>query len=420
MDRRDFLKLASMAGLGVVAGSLPFGHGARAEEVYKGPLWIMVNAGGGWDVTSLCDPKGTTDPEDPLRVNNFLETEIGHAGNISYAPMGINEQFFQKNYQELLVINGVDTSTNSHDVGSRFTWSGSLIENSPAFAALVAGIYAPTKPMAFITNGGYDVTNGVVAVTRVGNIDALNKIAYPDLIDPGDSEASFHSAETTKRIQEARHARHLKVLEGQHLPRLRNSMNALFLARSGQNELKKVTQFLPQDFENAQLRRQTQVAMAAYRAGVCAVANLSIGGFDSHGGNDDQQSNALGELLDGVDFIIEESKKYPETQGNVIVVVGSDFGRTPYYNSDDGKDHWSISSMLLWGKGIKGNRVIGTTDAGHNPNPVDPSTLKESASGVRIKPGHVHRALRKLAGIEKDDIALQFPIAEKEDLPFFS
>ena len=60
MERRDFLKLASLAGLGVAVGSLPFSGDASADNAapYTGPLWVMVHCGGGWDVTNLCDPKG--------------------------------------------------------------------------------------------------------------------------------------------------------------------------------------------------------------------------------------------------------------------------------------------------------------------------------------------------------------------------
>ena len=44
MERRDFLKVASLAGLGVVAGSIPFAERARAGDGYTGPLFVFVNA----------------------------------------------------------------------------------------------------------------------------------------------------------------------------------------------------------------------------------------------------------------------------------------------------------------------------------------------------------------------------------------
>jgi uncharacterized protein (DUF1501 family) len=193
----------------------------------------------------------------------------------------------------------------------------------------------------------------------------------------------------------------------------------LYTARSGQNELKKLTEFLPTQLEGSNLRRQAQIALAAYRAGICVSANLGIGGFDTHGNNDQQQFQQLAEIWDGIDYLITEAKANG-VWGNMVIIVGSDFGRTPGYNSGNGKDHWSITSMLLMGKGIPGDKVIGKTTDRHNPFNVDPNSLAPvEGGGVRLKPGHVHRALRRLAGIDQNPIVTRFPIKEKEELALF-
>jgi hypothetical protein len=426
MDRRDFLKIASTAGLGVAAASLPFSSDASAEQ-YTGTFYVTVNAGGGWDPTSFCDPKGATSDTDPDPMNHYLASTIGTAAGstsgMKYAPdpAGANKLFFDKYCKDLMVLNGVDTSTNSHDVGSRVTWSGTLVENKASFAALVAGAFGGSLPMAYITNGGYDVAAGVVAVTRVGNIDAVRRIAFPNIIDPlyDQNLTPFYTEETAARISTMRNARHEAYAQKQNLPRIQQSMGMLYTARSGQNELKKLTEFLPTQLEGSNLRRQAQIALAAYRAGICVSANLGIGGFDSHSGNDGQQFGQLAELWDGIDYLVTEAKA-SGVWGNVVIIVGSDFGRTPGYNSGDGKDHWSITSMLLMGKGIPGDKVIGKTTERHNPFNVDPNTLAPvEGGGVRLKPGHVHRALRRLAGIDQNPIVTRFPIKEKEELALF-
>ena len=99
MDRRKFLSLASLAGL-AVASTDAFGRPGRPEtlgknptplfESYKGPFYIMVNAGGGWDPTSLCDPKGAASAEDSEAMNrSYLTKDIGVTpSGIRYAPLG--------------------------------------------------------------------------------------------------------------------------------------------------------------------------------------------------------------------------------------------------------------------------------------------------------------------------------------------
>ncbi|WP_437738635.1 DUF1501 domain-containing protein [Sorangium sp. So ce1335] len=422
MERRDFLKLASMAGLGVVAAG-GLSRDAAAAGPYSGPLWIHIHASGGWDPTSLCDPKGAMSAEEQetrdAMNRSYLNAEIGTAGNIRYAPVGGNAEFFKKHYSKLLIINGIDTETNSHDAGVRNTWCGTLREGKPGFAALVAGVHGGALPMGFISNGGYDTTANVVAVTRVPDTGLLQRLAYPNVIDPSsERREGYHTEATMTRILEARQARHAARLDQQRLPHVKQAMSTLFTSRVGQNELKQLIQYLPESFEQASLRRQAQLALAAYRAGICVSANLTAGGFDTHGNHDDSHIPRLGNICDGIDFLLTAA----EEQGiadRIVVVVGSDFGRTPGYNEGNGKDHWNITSMMLAGAGIQGNRVIGATDERHNPLEVDPVTLQPKEGGVRIKPGHIHKALRKLAGIADDPLVQRFPLSEEEDLPIF-
>src|SRR5262245_24576724 len=89
MDRRRFLQIAGIAGLGVVA---PVGlrDGSAASAKYTGPFWIMVNAGGGWDPTITVDPKGGT-KDDPKSVNqSYTKDQIATAGGIAYAPTSLS------------------------------------------------------------------------------------------------------------------------------------------------------------------------------------------------------------------------------------------------------------------------------------------------------------------------------------------
>ena len=416
MERRDFLKLAAYAGLALGAPALPRRAGA---EPYGGPLWVMVHADGGWDPTSLCDPKGRlSDTEENPMNKSYLASEIGQAGNIRFAPVGGNQAFFEKHYGKLLVINGLDTETNSHDTGTRHVWSGKSGEGHPSLGALIAGSVGRERPMSFLTSGGYDYTAGLVAPTRTGNMGALTRLAYPDLMDPANAESRFHTAATTERIAAAQRARLEALMADQRLPRVREQMSMLYAARTGENELRRLTEFMPEqlDATNNPLKRQAQVAIAAYRAGVTVAANLNVGGFDTHGNHDQSHIPRLQLLLEGVDFLLDEAERVGVAD-RVVVVIGSDFGRTPGYNEGNGKDHWSITSMMLAGPGIPGNRVIGSTDERHRAITVNPQTLQPDPAGTRIKPVHVHRALRRLAGIEAGP-ATGFPV-NGEDLPLF-
>lgn len=429
MDRRKFLSLASFAGLSVASldafgrpSSRPgsFSNGAAPlSEVYKGPLFIMVNASGGWDPTSLCDPKGAAKDMDPEAMNrSYLTADIGTTpSGIRYAPLGSMEEptyfkdFFEKHDKELLVINGIDFATNGHDTGSRHIWSGRLAEGYPSFAALVAAVHGRDLPMSYLSFGGYDETMGEVARTRSGNTQALARIAYPDRLDPANEASLIHSKATSDAILKAQNARKDRLLAREQLPRVQRAIGTMYASRTGSNELKKLQQYLPElDNSGNPLIRQLQVALAAYRAGITVAVNIDIGGFDTHGDHDAQHIPRLLQILQGLDFIGGEAERQ-SIGNNYVVMVGSDFGRTPGYNDTNGKDHWAISSVMAMGKGIKGGRVIGATTERHDVLSVDPKSLKVSDKGIHIEPKHIHKNLRRLAGIDGDDLMQFYPLA---------
>jgi uncharacterized protein (DUF1501 family) len=94
----------------------------------------------------------------------------------------------------------------------------------------------------------------------------------------------------------------------------------------------------------------------------------------------------------------------------LTVLVASDFGRTPWYNEGNGKDHWPVGSALLMKYGASwGDRVIGLTDEGDDALAIDPVTLAQSSGGVVLTPSHVHTALRKIAGIDQHATARKYP-----------
>lgn len=441
MDRRRFMQFAGFAGLAVVAPLAA--REVRADSArYNGPYWIMINAGGGWDPTMLCDPKGGTDPEDHAQVNHsYSPDQIGTAGAISYAPTSYEQngvtlmsaaKFFGDHHGRLTILNGVDTSTNNHDGGSRNTWSGRMQEGYPSFAALAAGLAAKdvVVPLAYLSNGGYDATEGVVSLTRVGGTSALQRLAFTNELNPDDPKtARYHTPTTAGRIAAAQEARLKTAQQRQRLPSVNKAMNALYLARQSDDGLAALGEQLktlqlvnfPEDFpeldgiggigEVEGMLRQAQMALLSFKAGVAVSANLSMGGYDSHDNSDERQARQLMILCFTMDYIYKQMDALG-LKDQVYVVVGSDFGRTPYYNDNNwGKDHWNITSMMVSGPKIPGDRVIGGTDGAFKPHNINPKSLAIDANGTRLEPKHLHMALRKIAGLTGTDLDAQFGLA---------
>jgi hypothetical protein len=420
MDRRKFLGLGVLAGL--AAGVAPVARRlleaqpmppSSNTEPYTGRFYLMVDAGGGWDPTMLCDPKGGD-------INRqYMPSAIRSAGNIQYAPITYadgysNQRFFDKFHQRLLVLNGIDTQTVNHDSGNRFTWSGRLEDGYPPLAAILAAALAPGRPLGFLSNGGYENTMGVVPLARLPSLDTIGRIAYPNRIDPANPNARYLSEASYERLRRYQRERTLAQADRATLLVYEHSLRQLAATRAGSNLLERLMQYLPNNDVLARAQnpilRQGMVALAAYQAGVTAAANLAVGGFDTHGQHDTNQANALSRLLQGIDQLMDRIDMLGLTD-RVTVIVGSDFGRTPSYNAQMGKDHWSVTSMLLMGAGIRGDRVIGATDASQRARGIDYSTLAVRDSSPRkLTPKAIHTALRRFAGVESSAVARQFPL----------
>jgi len=407
--------MCSMTGLAVTVGSM---SEKEAQAAPSHSFVILYHAGGGWTVTHICDPKpaGSQAEIDQQGSKDVMSNYLGwgQAGNLSYAPLETLPNangaglaigtFFQRHYQELLVINGIDMATNAHDVGTRAIWAGDMAEGKPTVAALLSAGLAPGAPMGYISAGGYDVTAGVAPATRLGNIDTVKRIAFPYRSDPDNPDDLYLTENTAARIQAARQERFDVRSKQQRLPKLNTALNRLHLARLGQNELKQLMDYLPDpDSLEGGMVGSVQLAAAAFKAGLCAVVSIGSGGWDNHDSVDQnmlQNTDDLFPQISRITEILEEAG----IRDRSAIFMGSDFGRTPGYNDGNGKDHWAVSSMMVMGyvngRQIQGNRVYGTTTEGHDPVPIN---------GKRIGVGHIQNAIRSLYGIQDTDAARLFP-----------
>ena len=427
MDRRHFLKNIGAASL---FASLPSSFKLHAAPTdYTGKLLITVQAVGGWDVTSFCDPKMNTAGE--REINRWARAgETQTAGNIAYAPFANNAAFFQKYYQDIMVINGIDSQTNSHSAGETHNWSGKISEGHPSLTALFAGVHAPDFPITYINNGGYANTGNLVRYTRLDQTDELLNVIYPNQ-NRWDANTNWLHNDDWQRITAARNARlaELNAATNQtarqtlnrsnYQSALSNSASLTDFANSLNNAGEIQGSVSNGNFFST-FRRQAQIALIAMSSGVTVSADLIHWGFDTHDNHDADHTWLISELTGGLDYLWT----YAEQLGiadRLVVLVGSDFGRTPHYNSTEGKDHWPITSMMVMERGAPwGNRSVGTTDAIHNAVAINPQTLLPDSSGTLIYPKDVMQSMREYLGLANSAGAQAFSLGATSGFNFFA
>lgn len=412
--RRDFLKYCAWAGLSL-ALPVRFTRPAKAaasDEPYGGPYYVVFNASGGWDTTLLMDPKGVNGIN-RLYSQGDIQTHGAHhfAPTAKHKQDGMsNEEFFAEFGEELLVLNGMDYSVNNHAPCSRYMATGELDSLAyPTFAALVAACRGPSCPLAFLTFGNYSATGNLVPMSRVPYVRSLQRIANADYVG-GSDRWPYHDPFALDRIEEALREQLQARAVQPRLPRVERSENMLYAAQTNSKALQRVIPYIPEKLPRERLSQQADIALASFKAGVCVSANLSIGQFDSHANNDADQMRLIPELLAGIAYLIRRAEEL-KIRDQLVVIMQSEMGRTPDYNKGNGKDHWSIGSIMFLGRGIRGNRVIGATDERQMHVPLNPKTLaSDPENGIRVRPQHIHQALREHAGIADHPFSAQFPL----------
>ncbi len=129
------------------------------------------------------------------------------------------------------------------------------------------------------------------------------------------------------------------------------------------------------------------LARRLVQAGVRFI-ELSNGGWDTHQDNFETVKQKSAELDVGFSTLIQDLIR-TGLYGRTLVVLTSEFGRTPRINGNDGRDHYpQVWSTVIGGGGIKPGRKIGKSDHG---------------KGVDRRPvrvGELHATLCKALGVD--------------------
>jgi hypothetical protein len=123
------------------------------------------------------------------------------------------------------------------------------------------------------------------------------------------------------------------------------------------------------------------MARRLVEAGVRLVT-LTYGGWDMHG----QITNSMKRQMPDFDTAYSMLIKDLDQRGllsRTLVMISSEFGRTPKINNTAGRDHWpKVFSVVLAGGGIKGGMIYGSSDATATEPDFDPVGPADLATTV--------------------------------------
>ena len=169
----------------------------------------------------------------------------------------------------------------------------------------------------------------------------------------------------------------------------------------------------PQDvarYGTHQLGRHLLQARRLLEAGVQFV-NVTSYHWDTHGDNFNMHQQLVPQIDQPFAAIIDDLQDRGMLD-HVLVILMSEFGRTPQINQRLGRDHWPNAwSVCLAGSGIKRGAVVGKTD----PNGA-------WVDGVEYDIGHLFHTIFHAVGIDPDKTQYlnngqPLPIAHEDCIP---
>jgi hypothetical protein len=349
MARRQFLGGMTAAGIGTMVGGLKlFARPAAAEEMTRQQKRIVVfNMHGGLSQLESWDPKPGTATGGPCR-------------SIPTSVPGIHiSELLPKTAQQmhhLTLVRGVNTSEDDHLKGAYMMLTGrrqTPAADYPRIGAVAAKTLAPPD----------DALPGHISITPGGGGGSGNDSAY---LEPkyasvvlGNGNPPLHTARPEGVAEPADAARHefRRRVNERFLSRRRTAMTDAYAASYEQalqlmerREVFDVAKEPAKDVERYgkyDFGRHCLLARRLLEKGVSFV-QVSHANYDTHNENFDFHLEQLAEFDLGFSNFVADVADRGMLDSTLIVVL-SEFGRTPNINLYYGRDHWSRSWSVVMG-----------------------------------------------------------------------
>ena len=375
LSRRGFLSVGALAGAGLTLPELLRSQSAYGDlKDYKNfdgtaKSVIHIYLPGGMAHQESFDPK----PNAPIEYRGEMRQV---ATKISGELFGETLAKTAEIADKLTVIRSMTHGEAAHERGTHNMFTGyrpSPALQYPCIGSVVSHEYGPRNnlpPYVCIPNmpneyAGSGYLSSAFAPFSLGSDPAAGGFKVRDLDLPGGVDDSRFA--TRRSALEAVNAHFQKKEKSDDL----NAMNTFYDRAYSLISAPEARQAFDLEKESAQIRdeygRNTAgarmlLARRLVQAGVRLV-NLTYGGWDMHNaivGGFRNQMPSFDQAFSTLIKDLDRTGLLKET----LVMVSSEFGRTPKINAQAGRDHYpKVFSVVLAGGGIKGGYIHGSSNS---------------------------------------------------------
>jgi len=377
--------------------------------------FLFIYCKGGWDTMKVFTPMPSSST---IEIDGG--SEAAEVGGITFADSADRpavRAFFEEWGHQAAIINGIEVRSITHERCRRILMTGSG-EGTNDWAVALSGntsLYYPL-PHLVVTGPAFAGRSGS-GVVRAGENGQLSHLLGKEALSASDIEVQH----TTKGMA---------ALEEQFL----RERLARFTAAAGKGgakrfgrqyaeaidnlgELRDRSDQINLDPEGAGCRRNVaedaRTALTCFELGLSRCAMIQdlgwcSGGWDNHA-NLMHQDWGFDELFSYLSEIMAELQVRTGVSGRplseeVTIVVMSEMGRHPQINSAGGRDHWTYTSTMLLGSGIRGGQAIGGMNSDFIGRKVDLDTGEITDSGTGLLPSHLGATLLTLADLDPGSV----------------
>lgn len=371
ITRRNFLRAGALTAFGL---TLPQYLRARADESGKDVSCILLWLQGGISHIDSFDPK----PEAPAEIRGefgVIDTNVPGIQVCDPLPKLAQHQ------DKYSILRSLNPRNGSHGVADAYMLTGHPFNPAltfPSFGAVVSKEKAGRENMP-----PYIQVGTAIDQRFGGGIAGFLGDQYNPFVLPGDaSSPGFTVRDVTLPggVDSARFQRRMKVLDAVDTwqSKVESSPTALDAAESFYKKAyglitapraKKAFDIAAEDprlrdrYGRHSLGQGCLLARRLVESGVRFVT-VTDGGWDTHQNNFQSLKDRLLPRLDSAVSGLVQDLSDRGMLDSTLVVVLSDFGRTPKVNPSAGRDHWSTAGIaLLAGGGIRPATAVGQTNA---------------------------------------------------------
>jgi hypothetical protein len=374
-SRREFLHVGSLTGLGLSLGGLFRLQAARGDtkvyEHFAGTAKSVIHIWlpGGWAQQETFDPK-------PLAPSEYR----GDLNAIDTKLTGV--QFSEKLVKtaqvadKITVVRSMTHGEAAHERGTHNMFTGyrpSPALTFPSFGSVVSHEFGPRAnlpPYVCVPNlpaqdAGAGYLGSAFGPFVLGSDPSDGGFTVRDLALPGGVDAERFAKRQRLRESVGRHFQRLE--DGGAVAAMDSFYERAYALVSsaearGAFDMKAEPDAIKDEYGRNQAGQRMLLARRLVEAGVRFVT-LSYGGWDMHAKIRDGITNTLPPFDQAYAALITDLDRRGLLD-STLVMVSSEFGRTPRINANAGRDHWpKVFSVVLAGGGIKRGQVYGASDA---------------------------------------------------------